>query len=111
MGDFLLARALCILVDIGNQEALGVVSRATERLRQGEIYEFQIGLTGDTREQSYFNMVSDKTASLISASCKIGPLIVGAPRKLVDALSKYGEYLGLAFQIGAMASGAILHVE
>ena len=99
MGDFLLARALCILVDIGNQEALGVVSRATERLSQGEIYEFQIGLNGDTREESYFSMVSDKTASLISASCKIGPLVVGAPRELVEALSKYGEYLGLAFQI------------
>ena len=99
MGDFLLARALCILVDVGNQEALGVVSRATERLSQGEIYEFQIGLNGDTREESYFAMVSDKTASLISASCRIGPLIVGAPPELVDALSKYGESLGLAFQI------------
>lgn len=99
MGDFLLARALCVLVDIGNQEALGVVSRATERLSQGQIYEFQIGLNGDTREESYFRMVSDKTASLISASCRIGPLVVGAPRELVEALSKYGEYLGLAFQI------------
>lgn len=99
MGDFLLARALCILVDLDNLEAMGVVSRATERLSQGEIYEFQIGLQSDTRETSYLAMVGDKTASLITAACKIGPLIVGADRSVVDALAQYGEFLGLAFQI------------
>lgn len=99
MGDFLLARALCLLVDLGNLEALGAVSRATERLSQGEIFEFQIGLQADTRESSYFAMVGDKTASLISASCRIGPLMADAPREMIEALTKYGEYLGLAFQI------------
>ena len=99
MGDFLLARALSILVSLGNQRALAVVSHATERLSQGEIYEFQIGLQSDTREESYFGMVGDKTASLISASCRIGPLLVGAPEPVVEALGQYGESLGLAFQI------------
>ena len=99
MGDFLLARALSILVGLGNQRALAVVSHATERLSQGEIYEFQIGLQGDTREESYFGMAGDKTASLISASCKIGPLLVGALAPVVDALGAYGEFLGLAFQV------------
>jgi octaprenyl-diphosphate synthase len=99
MGDFLLARALCLLVDLGNLEALGAVSRATERLSMGEIFEFQIGLQADTRETSYFSMVGDKTASLISASCRIGPLMADAPREMVEALTKYGECLGLAFQI------------
>lgn len=99
MGDFLLSRALCLLVDVGNHEALGTVSRATERLSQGEIYEFQIAQQRDTQETSYFAMVGDKTASLISASCKIGPYIAGAPKNMVDALGKFGEYLGLAFQI------------
>ena len=99
MGDFLLARALCILVELGNQDALAAVSRATERLSQGEIHEYQIGLQRDTREESYFTMVGDKTASLISASCRLGPYLVGAPAEMVEALGKYGEYLGLAFQI------------
>jgi octaprenyl-diphosphate synthase len=99
MGDFLLARALSILVSLGNQRALAVVSHATERLSQGEMFEFQIGLQGDTREESYFGMVGDKTASLISASCKIGPLLAGAPDPVVDALGAYGECLGLAFQV------------
>jgi len=99
MGDFLLARALCILVDLDNLEAMGVVSRATERLSQGEIHEFQIGLRADTRESSYLAMVGDKTASLVTAACKIGPLIVGAERRVVESLAQYGEYLGMAFQI------------
>ncbi|MEE2658345.1 MAG: polyprenyl synthetase family protein [Candidatus Latescibacterota bacterium] len=99
MGDFLLARALCLLVSLGNLEALGAVSRATERLSQGEIFEFQIGRQMDLKESSYFAMVGDKTASLISAACRIGPLVAGAPRPMVEALTQYGEALGHAFQI------------
>ncbi len=99
MGDFLLSRALNILVEQKNIEALETVSRATERLSQGEIHEIQIGQQADTRRLSYFSMVSDKTASLIGASCKIGPLLVNASPTVVEALSQYGEALGLAFQI------------
>lgn len=99
MGDFLLARALCMLVAVGNQEALMTVSRATERLSQGEIHELQIGRQSDASETSYFSMVSDKTASLIAASTRIGPLLVGAPDEVVEAMARYGESLGLAFQI------------
>ncbi len=98
-GDFLFARALSLLVGLGNRDALAAVSGATERLIQGEIHESQISLQRDTRESSYFAMVGDKTASLISASCRIGPLIAGAPEGTAEALGKYGEYLGLAFQI------------
>ena len=99
MGDFLLARALCILVSLGNLGALQTVARATERLSQGEILEIHIGLQTDTREASYFSMVADKTASLIGASCKLGPILTGASSEIVDAMGKYGESLGLAFQI------------
>ncbi len=99
MGDFLLARALCLLVSLGNLEALGAVSHATERLSQGEIHEVQIGQQTDTAEESYFSMVGDKTASLISAACRIGPLMTGADKQVVEGLTRYGEYLGLAFQI------------
>lgn len=99
MGDFLLARALCMLVEVGNLQALGVVSRATERLSIGEIFEIQIGQQRDTREQSYFSMVSDKTASLISASTRIGPILVGATDEVIASMGRYGELLGKAFQV------------
>lgn len=99
MGDFLLARALNMLVALKNLDALETVSGATERLSQGEIFEIQIGQQTDAREASYFSMVSDKTASLITAACKIGPLLVGARPEAVEALADYGENLGLAFQI------------
>lgn len=99
MGDFLLARALCMLVELGNLSALGVVSRATERLSMGEIFEIQIGEQRDVREASYFAMVSDKTASLISAAARLGPIFAGADQRVIDALGRYGELLGKAFQI------------
>jgi len=99
MGDFLLARALGILVDVGNLLALQIVSRATERLSVGEIFEIQIGQQRDIREESYFGMVSDKTASLMSAAARIGPILVGAAPEVIDAMGQYGESLGRAFQI------------
>ena len=80
MGDFLLARALGMLVDLGNLNALGAVARATERLSQGEIFEIQIGRETDTSLASYFAMVGDKTASLIAAACQLGPTLRGHRR-------------------------------
>ena len=99
MGDFLLARALCILTDLGNLQALQVVSRATERLSIGEIFEIQIGEQHDTRQDSYFGMVSDKTASLISAAARLGPILGGVDAHIITAMGRYGEALGKAFQI------------
>ena len=99
MGDFLLSRALCMLVDLGDLLALRVVSRATERLSQGEIFEIQIGQQTDTSEESYFGMVSDKTASLVAASCQLGPILTGAQPEIIEAMREYGEALGKAFQI------------
>ena len=99
MGDFLLSRALCILVGLGNLRALDTVSHATERLSQGELFEIQIGQQTDTSESSYFAMVGDKTASLVAASCQIGPILGGASDEVIEAMGRYGESLGRAFQI------------
>jgi octaprenyl-diphosphate synthase len=99
MGDFLLARALSILVDLGDLRALRVISRATERLSVGEIFEIQIGQDGDTRLESYFAMVDDKTASLIAAAARLGAILSGGTDAQVEALGEYGENVGRAFQI------------
>jgi octaprenyl-diphosphate synthase len=99
MGDFLLARALSILVGLGDLAALRVVSRATERLSVGEIFEIQIGQRHDTRRESYFAMVDDKTASLIAAAVRLGAILAEADDAVVAAMGEYGENLGRAFQI------------
>ena len=99
MGDFLLAKALNILVEIGDLRALSVVSKATQRLSVGEIFEIQIGEQHDVRESSYFSMVNDKTASLISASVCLGPIFSKADESVIASMRKYGELLGAAFQI------------
>ena len=99
VGDFLLAKALSMLVEIGNLHALAVVSKATQRLSVGEIFEIQIGEQNDVRESSYFSMVNDKTASLISASVALGPIFADVDPLVVNSMKKYGELLGAAFQI------------
>ena len=99
MGDFLLARALRLLIEVGNLQVLSVVAHATERLSMGEIFEIQIGTQCDTRQASYFAMVSDKTASLISAATRIGAILAGAADEVVQSMGCYGESLGRAFQV------------
>ena len=99
MGDFLLARALRLLIEVGNLQVLSVVAHATERLSMGEIFEIQIGTQCDTRQASYFAMVSDKTASLISAATRIGAILAGASDEVVQSMGCYGESLGRAFQV------------
>ena len=99
MGDFLLARALRLLIEVGNLQVLSVVAYATERLSIGEIFEIQIGTQCDTREESYFAMVSDKTASLISGAARIGAILAGASDEVVQSMGRYGESLGRAFQV------------
>ena len=99
MGDFLLARALRLLIEIGNLQVLSAVAHATERLSMGEIFEIQIGTQCDTREESYFAMVSDKTASLMSAAARIGAILAGASDEIVQSMGRYGESLGRAFQV------------
>ncbi len=99
MGDFLLSRALGILVGLGDLEALAVVAEATQRLSMGEIFEIQIGAECDTTEESYIRMVGDKTASLISAAARLGPILARADGAIVEAMGLYGESLGRAFQI------------
>ena len=99
MGDFLLARALRLLIEVGNLQVLSAVAHATERLSMGEIFEIQIGTQCDTCEESYLAMVSDKTASLISAAARIGAILAGAPDEIVQYMGRYGESLGRAFQV------------
>ena len=99
MGDFLLSRALGTLVRLGDVQVLAVVAQATERLSVGEIFEIQIGEQRDMRMQSYIKMVGDKTASLISAASRLGPLLAGVPSDVLNAMGQYGELLGRAFQI------------
>ncbi len=99
MGDFLLAKALRLLVETDSPAILSTVSGATVNLSIGEMSEVQESHNLDVDEKTYFQIISDKTASLFTASCEAGAVAAGANRKTQESLREYGQNLGMAFQI------------
>ena len=99
LGDFLLSRGLLLAVEHGEYELLRIVSDAVKRMSEGELLQIEKARKLDINEATYFRIISDKTASLISACTASGAASVGAPQELVDRMKNFGEKLGLAFQI------------
>ncbi len=97
-GDFLLARASEIAARLGSEVA-GLLAATIASLCAGEVAQLQAAFDPGRSEGSYLQAVEGKTASLFSASCRIGALVAGLPDGWVGALSAYGRALGMAFQI------------
>lgn len=97
-GDFLLARASEIAARLGTEVA-GLLAATIGSLCAGEVAQLQAAFDPGRSEAAYLRAVEGKTASLFSASCRIGGLVGGLPRAWVDALTGYGRALGVAFQI------------
>jgi len=97
-GDFLLARASEIAARLGTEVA-GLLASTIGSLCAGEVAQLQAAFDTARTEAAYVRAVEGKTASLFSASCRIGALVSGLPRDWVDALTGYGRALGVAFQI------------
>ena len=99
MGDFLFSRVLSNLVRLRNYDALDVLSKTAERMSKGELLQMEKNRSNGMDEETYFKMISDKTASLFSASCEMGTLTTTKSVKHKEAMAQYGEHLGIAFQL------------
>ena len=97
-GDYLFAKTSQLLADLG-PEAVRLQALTFERLVIGQITETQGSSTDKTALEHYLSVVSDKTASLISASARYGAMISGANEEIMDALTKFGEEIGTVFQL------------
>jgi heptaprenyl diphosphate synthase len=97
-GDFLFARASDIVSDLG-PDAVRIQARTFSRLVTGQIRE-TVGPIGDADPvQHYLHVVAEKTGSLIATSGQFGAMFAGAPPEVVDTLTRYGEVIGVAFQL------------
>tara|TARA_B110000014_G_C20104578_1_gene580590 strand:+ start:363 stop:1340 length:978 start_codon:yes stop_codon:yes gene_type:complete len=99
VGDYLFSKALTNMAEIDSAEAVRILANLASRLSQGEILQIERALSKDIDEETYFKMISDKTASLFSASCQLGAITVTDDQEKIQALSSFGELLGQAFQI------------
>jgi heptaprenyl diphosphate synthase len=97
-GDFLFARASDILADLG-PECVRIQARTFERLCTGQIRETVGPGAADDPLEHYLTVVADKTGSLIATCGRFGALLSGAPEPVVDELTRYGERIGVAFQL------------
>ena len=97
-GDFLFARASDILADLG-PEAVRLQARTFERLVQGQIRETVGPGDSDDPVQHYLHVVADKTGSLIGTSGRFGAMLSGAPDPATEVLTRFGERIGVAFQL------------
>ena len=97
-GDFLFARASDILADLG-PEAVRLQARTFERLVQGQIRETVGPDAGDDPVAHYLRVLADKTGSLIGTSGRFGAMLSGADEAATEILTRYGERIGIAFQL------------
>jgi len=99
MGDYLLARGLMLAVDGNDFDFLRVITNTVKRMSEGELLQISKTRKLDIDEETYFKIISDKTASLLSTCCEIGARASTDDDKKITAMKEFGENLGIAFQI------------
>jgi heptaprenyl diphosphate synthase len=97
-GDYLFAKASDLLADLG-PEAVRLQARTFERLVIGQIMETQGPQDGTDPIEHYISVIADKTGSLFGTSIRFGALLSGASSQVVEALTTFGEEIGIAFQL------------
>lgn len=99
MGDYLLARGLMLAVDGNDFDFLKTVTETVKRMSEGELLQFSKTRKLNNDEETYFRIISDKTASLLSTCCEIGARASTTDNDKIIKMRAFGENLGIAFQI------------
>jgi octaprenyl-diphosphate synthase len=98
-GDFLLSRGLLLSLEYRDYPLLHALSDAVRRMSEGELLQIEKARKLDIDEETYFRIISDKTASLIAACTACGALSTTDDPDVIERMRRMGESLGLAFQI------------
>jgi octaprenyl-diphosphate synthase len=99
MGDYMLSRGLLLALENDECGFLKITSRAVKRMSEGELLQIQKNRKFDVNEETYFKIISDKTASLITACCELGAASSSGNKNDVQLMSEFGENIGIAFQL------------
>jgi octaprenyl-diphosphate synthase len=99
VGDYLLSRGLLVALDNEAYDILQIMSRAVRDMSEGELLQIEKARRLDITEEIYFDIIRKKTASLIAASCAAGASSVTDDKEMISLFYKFGETIGIAFQI------------
>ncbi|MRI63956.1 polyprenyl synthetase family protein [Ornithobacterium rhinotracheale] len=99
VGDYLLSKSVLLATENQDFDLLTVVSNAIREMSEGELLQIEKAKKLDITEEVYFEIIRQKTAALISACCEIGARSVGADEEVAKKMYRFGELVGIAFQI------------
>lgn len=99
VGDFLLSKGLLLCIDNNDFDLLKIISTAVKDMSQGELLQIEKARNLDINEDVYYNIIRKKTASLIAACCSLGVASVKPGSKDIEIFKRFGELIGMAFQI------------
>ena len=99
VGDYLLSKSVLLSTDYKDYDLLGVISRTIREMSEGELLQLEKARKLDITEDVYYEIIRQKTATLIAACCEIGVLSNNADENLAKKMMDFGTYTGMAFQI------------
>ena len=99
VGDYLFARAFQLMVECGSLRVLDILSNAAATIAEGEVLQLTTVRNLATTEATYEQVIRGKTAALFAAATQSGAVIAGASEPQAEALRRYGDALGMAFQL------------
>jgi len=99
VGDYLLSRGLLLSVNQNQFQLLKIVSNAVKEMSEGELLQIEKARRLDIQENIYYDIIRQKTASLIASCCAAGACAAGADEKTIEKMRLFGELTGIAFQI------------
>ena len=99
VGDYLLSKGLLLSIDNGDFDLLKIISVAVREMSEGELLQIEKARKLDITEDIYFEIIQKKTATLIASCCALGAKSVIDDEVQVENMRKFGELIGMAFQI------------
>ena len=99
VGDFLFSRAFELMVEDGDLDVLGILSRASSVIAEGEVLQLVTANDTETSQADYLQVIESKSAELFSAAAEVGAIVAGRCGEERQALAEFGRNLGMAFQL------------
>lgn len=99
IGDYLLAKGLLLSLDNGDFRALQILSDAVRKMSEGELLQMQKARSLNLKEDIYYEIIRNKTASLLASACAVGAWSASGDEAMTEKMKQFGEKTGMAFQI------------
>lgn len=99
VGDYLFSKGLLVATEAGDFNHLNILSEAVKQMSEGELLQMEKARKLNLKEDIYFEIIRNKTASLLSSACAVGAWSTSKDEKLTERMKLFGEKTGIAFQI------------